>query len=122
MPAAKMEDWKLEHAGQRVQVIKKDPRRGGVLQFGTEVIASKDGSIAALLGASPGASTAVSIMLELINNCFPAQVKTLPWQTKLKEMIPSHGESLIQDARLHARIASWTRSVLDLSEEVVLTK
>jgi malate dehydrogenase (quinone) len=122
MPVAKMEDWKLEHAGQRVQVIKKDPKRGGILQFGTEVIASKDGSIAALLGASPGASTAVSIMLELIGDCFPDQIKSLPWQTKLKEMIPSHGESLIKDAQLHDRIASWTRSVLDLSEEVVLTK
>jgi malate dehydrogenase (quinone) len=122
VPIAKMEDWKLEHAGQRVQVIKKDPKRGGVLQFGTEVIAAKDGSIAALLGASPGASTAVSIMLELINNCFPDRVKTLPWQTKLKEMIPSHGESLIKDARLHDRITSWTRSVLDLSEEVALSK
>ncbi len=122
VPTAKMEDWKLEHAGQRVQVIKKDRKRGGILQFGTEVIAAKDGSIAALLGASPGASTAVSIMLELINDCFPDQVKTLPWQAKLKEMIPSHGESLIKDAQLHDRITSWTRSVLDLSEEVALSK
>jgi len=122
VPVAKMEDWKLEHAGQRVQVIKKDAKRGGVLQFGTEVIAAKDGSIAALLGASPGASTAVSIMLELINDCFPDRVKTLPWQAKLKEMIPSHGESLIKDAQLAHRITSWTRSVLDLSEEVALSK
>jgi malate dehydrogenase (quinone) len=121
LPPAKLEDWTLEHAGQRVQVIKKDKKRGGVLQFGTEVISSADGSIAALLGASPGASTAVSIMLELIQDCFPEQLKTLPWQAKLKEMIPSHGESLIKDAQLHDRINAWTRHVLDLREEVALT-
>ena len=122
IPTAKMADWKLEHAGQRVQVIKKDPKRGGILQFGTEVITSADGSIAALLGASPGASTAVAIMLELIGDCFPEQLKTRAWQAKIKEMIPSHGESLIHDAQLHDRINSWTRHVLDLSEEVVLGK
>jgi malate dehydrogenase (quinone) len=109
----------LEHAGQRVQVIKKDAKRGGVLQFGTEVISSADGSLAALLGASPGASTAVSIMLELMQSCFPDRMKTLPWQTRLKEMIPSHGESLAQDAQLNERITSWTRTVLDLSDEAI---
>ena len=120
VPSAKMADWTLEHAGQRVQVIKKDPKRGGVLQFGTEVITAADGSIAALLGASPGASTAVAIMLELIGHCFPDRMKTKAWQAKIKEMIPSFGESLIRDAQLHDRINSWTRHVLDLTEEVVL--
>ena len=120
VPTAKMEDWKLEHAGQRVQVIKKDPKKGGILQFGTEVIASRDGSIAALLGASPGASTAVSIMLELIGDCFPEKIKSMPWQAKLKEMIPSHGQSLIQDAHLHERVSAWSREVLGLREEAVL--
>jgi malate dehydrogenase (quinone) len=118
VPTAKMEDWKLEHAGQRVQVIKKDLRYGGVLQFGTEVIYSEDGSLAALLGASPGASTSVSIMLELIKDCFPDQMRTLPWEAKLKEMIPSLGESLIDDAQLHDRIDSWASEVLDLSEGI----
>jgi malate dehydrogenase (quinone) len=118
VPMARMEDWKLEHAGQRVQVIKKDPKRGGILQFGTEVIAAKDGSLSALLGASPGASTSVSIMIELIEDCFPDKMKSLAWQTKLKEMIPSQGESLMGDAKLHDRINSWTRDVLALSEEV----
>jgi L-2-hydroxyglutarate oxidase LhgO len=75
-----------------------------------------DGSIAALLGASPGASTAVAIMLELIGDCFGDKLKTLPWQAKLKEMIPSHGESLISNAPLHDRINSWTRDVLGLRE------
>ncbi len=120
VPEAKMEDWKLEIAGQRVQVIKKHPRLLGMLQFGTEVIYARDGSIAALLGASPGASTAVSIMLELIADCFGDRLKSLPWQAKLKEMIPSHGESLIGDNALHDRINSWTRDVLALREEVAV--
>jgi malate dehydrogenase (quinone) len=122
LPQAKMADWKLEHAGQRVQVIKKDPKKGGVLQFGTEVIASKDGSISALLGASPGASTAVSIMLKLIGDCFPDRMKSPEWQARIKEMIPSHGESLSQDSRLHDRVNAWTRSVLALSDEVAVGK
>jgi len=108
VPDAKMEDWELETAGQRVQVIKKDPVKGGVLEFGTEVINSADGSLAVLLGASPGASTAVSIMLDLLNRCFPEQIKTSEWQNKLKEMVPSYGQSLnkdeklLQETRLHA--------------------
>ena len=112
-----MEDWQLAIAGQRVQVIKKDPKRGGILQFGTEVVSAQDGSIAALLGASPGASTAVAIMLELIQDCFGDKLKTLPWQTRLKEMIPSHGESLISNEPLHDRVVSWTNEVLGLREE-----
>jgi malate dehydrogenase (quinone) len=117
IPEVKMEDWQLAVAGQRVQVVKKHPKLLGMLQFGTEVIFAQDGSIAALLGASPGASTAVSIMLELIGDCFGDKLKSLPWQAKLKEMIPSHGESLINDAALHDRINSWTRDVLGLREE-----
>jgi malate dehydrogenase (quinone) len=117
IPEVKMEDWQLAIAGQRVQVVKKHPRLIGMLQFGTEVIYARDGSIAALLGASPGASTAVAIMLELIGDCFADKLKSLPWQAKLKEMIPSHGESLITSAPLHDRIHSWTRDVLGLREE-----
>ena len=74
MPTAKDEDWELITAGQRVQVMKKDARRRGVLQFGTEVITGADGTIAGLLGASPGASTAVPIMLDVLKRCFPARV------------------------------------------------
>ncbi len=118
MPKAKMADWKLLVAGQRVQIVKKHPKLGGMLQFGTEVICAGDGSIACLLGASPGASTAVAIMLELIGDCFPDKLKSLPWQAKLKEMIPSHGDSLITNEPLHDRINNWTRDVLGLREEV----
>lgn len=113
-PDAKPEDWRLEIAGQRVQIIKQDAKKGGVLQFGTEVVAAEDGSIAALLGASPGASTAVSIMLSLIAKCFPEQVKTDAWQQKLRAMIPSHGQSLAKNPELLARIRPHADHVLGL--------
>jgi malate dehydrogenase (quinone) len=100
----KLEDWKLEVAGQRVQVIKKDPKLGGVLQFGTEVVSAADGSIAALLGASPRASTAVTIMLELLERCFPDKIGRPQWQAKLREMIPSFGQALGENPELVAKI------------------
>ncbi len=115
VPAAESPDWHLEIAGQRVQIIKKDPKRGGVLQFGTEVVSAADGSLAALLGASPGASTAVSIVLELIRRCFSEQVKTAEWQGRLKQMIPSYGVSLAKDAALYQRVHSRTGEVLGLA-------
>jgi malate dehydrogenase (quinone) len=92
MPTAKDEDWELLDAGQRAQVMKRDKDKGGVLQFGTEVITSEDRSIAGLLGASPGASTAVSIMLGLIKNCFPDRMAD--WEPRLRDLIPSYGETL----------------------------
>ena len=113
-PNARSEDWKLEMAGQRVQVIKKDPKRGGVLEFGTEVVSAADGSIAALLGASPGASTAVSIMLSLLERCFKNKLNSEEWQAKLKQMIPSYGESLGSDAQLLEEIREHTSEVLGL--------
>ncbi|QHL86232.1 malate:quinone oxidoreductase [Nibribacter ruber] len=116
VPTAKAEDWELEVAGQRVQVIKKDEEKGGVLEFGTEVVTSKDGTIAALLGASPGASTAVSIMVKLLHTCFPEKTKTPEWQAKIKEMIPSYGMSLAQDPQLCQEIRNYTAEVLDLKE------
>ncbi|MBB6611680.1 malate:quinone oxidoreductase [Pontibacter sp. Tf4] len=113
-PNARPEDWELEIAGQRVQVIKKGPEGGGVLEFGTEMVSAADGSLAALLGASPGASTAVSIMLELLQRCFPEQVASPAWQAKLRQMIPSYGLSLAQDAGLLQQVRDWTSSVLGL--------
>ncbi|MCJ1708628.1 malate dehydrogenase (quinone) [Microbacterium sp. VKM Ac-2923] len=92
MPTAKDEDWELLDAGQRAQVMKRDKDKGGVLQFGTEVITSEDRSIAGLLGASPGASTAVSIMLGLIKTCFPERMPA--WEPRLRDLIPSYGETL----------------------------
>ena len=92
MPTAKDEDWELIQAGQRAQVMKKDPEKGGVLQFGTELVTGADGTIAGLLGASPGASTAVSIMLGLLKTCFPDRIEA--WEPRLRELIPSYGETL----------------------------
>jgi malate dehydrogenase (quinone) len=113
-PEAKMEDWKMEEAGYRVQVIKKDEEEGGILEFGTEVVSAADGSIAALLGASPGASTAVSIMLDLLQRCFPGQASSQEWQTKLQHMIPSYGKPLGKDAQLCRKVREYTSRVLQL--------
>ncbi|WML38046.1 malate:quinone oxidoreductase [Neobacillus sp. OS1-2] len=116
IPNAKSEDWDLVVAGQRVQVIKDTEAGGkGTLQFGTEVITAADGSIAALLGASPGASTAVHVMLEIIEKCFPQHVKE--WEPKIKEMIPSHGVSLMENPELLDKIQTSTAVTLGLSEK-----
>lgn len=114
-PEAKMDDWELEVAGQRVQVIKKDKEHVGVLEFGTEVVSAADGSIAALLGASPGASTAVSIMLTLLERCFKDKMNTPAWQQKMKQMIPSFGEDLATNSTLLQEARAHTSEVLGLS-------
>ncbi|MXV15249.1 malate:quinone oxidoreductase [Hufsiella ginkgonis] len=115
-PGAKMEDWELEVAGQRVQVIKKDDEHTGVLEFGTEVVSAADGSIAALLGASPGASTAVSIMLDLLGRCFQKETASAAWKEKLEKMIPSYGRSLAKDPELLHVTRARTTKVLELEE------
>jgi malate dehydrogenase (quinone) len=114
LPDAKMEDWVLETAGQRVQVIKRDEEQGGKLEFGTEVINSADGTLAVLLGASPGASTAVSIMLELMERCYPDLIKTEAWQQKLRTMIPSYGKQLNADPELLAQVREHSDKMLGL--------
>lgn len=93
-PNAKKEDWRLWQAGQRVQIIKRDADKGGVLRLGTEVVASKDGSIAGLLGASPGASTAAPIMLNVLEKIFKDKVATPAWQSKIRQIVPSYGTKL----------------------------
>lgn len=113
-PEARAEDWRLEVAGQRVQIIKKDPKKGGILQFGTELVAAQDGTLAALLGASPGASVTVSIMIELIERCFPAQAKGA-WATKLAEIFPAREKVLATDAQLYQRISTQNDQVLGLA-------
>jgi len=119
-PNAKQEDWRLEVAGQRVQIIKKDPTHGGVLQFGTELVSAADRSIVAMLGASPGASTAVWIMVEVLKRCFPEKLKN-GWSAKLKEMIPSYGQSLVENAALCRQVRAETAAVLNINniKEVV---
>jgi len=113
-PDAKKEDWRLWTAGQRVQIIKKDPKEGGVLRLGTEVVSSKDGSIAALLGASPGASTAAPIMLHLMETVFKDKVATPEWQTKLKQIIPSYGTQLNGNVEATEKELGYTSRVLQL--------
>ena len=93
-PNAKKEDWRLWQAGPRVQVIKRDKDKGGVLKLGTEIVSSQDGSIAGLLGASPGASTAAPIMLDLMKKVFKDKLATPQWQAKIRELVPSYGTQL----------------------------
>lgn len=116
VPGAKTEDWDMVLAGQRVQVIKDTVQGGkGTLQFGTEVVTSADGTIAALLGASPGASTAVQVMLEILQRCFPQHMEA--WEPKIKEMIPSYGISLVENLDLLKEVHSSTAKALGLSDE-----
>ncbi|RZK50309.1 MAG: malate dehydrogenase (quinone), partial [Pedobacter sp.] len=116
LPTAQLKDWELEYAGQRVQVIKKDEKKGGILEFGTEVVSAGDGSIAALLGASPGASTAVSIMIELLDRCFKEDLATDEWQAKMREMIPTYGKELANDAKLCEETRARTSRVLEIEK------
>jgi len=114
-PVAKKEDWQLVIAGQRVQVIKKDEKETGILEFGTELICSSDGSLAALLGASPGASTATAIMINVLKKCFPADFNGDEWQQKLKEMIPTLEKPWAEYEVLCQEIREWTADVLELN-------
>lgn len=118
LPYGNINDWELEIAGQRVQVIKKDEEEGGVLEFGTEIVNAGDGSIAALLGASPGASTSVGVMLDVIKRCFKSKMDTPQWQAKIKELIPSYGQSLSQNEEFcyKTRKASATQLQLKFFE------
>jgi malate dehydrogenase (quinone) len=102
-PAAKPDEWELAVAGQRVQVIKKDEEEGGVLEFGTELVHSADGSLAALLGASPGASTSVSAMLDVLNGCFPELMHSAEWKARLEEVIPLYHEHITDEECLQHR-------------------
>ncbi|MDJ1114866.1 malate:quinone oxidoreductase [Microbacterium dauci] len=113
MPSARDEDWELLQAGQRAQVMKKDPKKGGVLQFGTEVVSSADGSIAGLLGASPGASTGASIMLGLLKTCFPDRIAG--WEPTLRALIPTYGETLNGDAATASQVLQKTASALQIN-------
>lgn len=113
-PNANSEDWQLTIAGQRVQVIERDNRGRGVLKFGTEIVSSADGTVAALLGASPGASTSVTVVLQVIGKMFSEQFKSKAWQAVLKKIIPSYGESLIENDDLCLSTRARTSEILGL--------
>ncbi|MGB6207735.1 malate dehydrogenase (quinone) [Mycobacterium sp.] len=115
VPAAMDSDWELTTAGQRVQVIRPDKRRGGVLEFDTTVLSADDGSIAGLLGASPGASIAVSAMLDVLQRCFSERYQA--WLPTLKDMVPSLGATLSNEPALFEEVWSWSTKALQLRPE-----
>lgn len=117
LPKAINSDWSLEQAGQRVQIIKACNENWGKLEFGTEIINIKDGSLAAILGASPGASVSVKAMIDVIEHCFTGQSRLKlgkGWQQKLKQLIPAYGESLVDDAELLRNVRTQSHQVLNL--------
>ena len=114
LPQANAQDWSLSVAGQRVQIIKRTPD-GGRLQMGTEVVSAADGSLAALLGASPGASTSVQIMVEVLERCFASKLATQAWQERLRQLIPTYGEDLNADEELLRRTRERSNALLGLS-------
>lgn len=115
VPDAKDEDWDIHIAGKRVQVIKDTEEHGrGFIQFGTEVVNSEDHTVIALLGESPGASTSVSVALEVIEKNFPQYMEK--WESKIKEIIPSYGESLIEDSALLKKTRKQTAEALELNK------
>jgi len=113
-PLAKEEDWTEAVAGQRVQIIKPKGHVGGELEFGTQLIAAADNSLVALLGASPGASTAAFIAIEVLEKCFADRLTEDAWLPRLSEVIPTYGIDLKTDADACRKIRSETASVLGL--------
>lgn len=116
-PQAQDSEWTLQSAGKRVQIIKHCDNKGGKLEFGTEIVSSADGSIAALLGASPGASVSVQAMINVIERCFKSELENPQWQQKLKALVPSYGESLVEDAQLLRQVRARTLKTLQLSAD-----
>ncbi len=111
LPKARNKDWKLSIAGQRVQIIKRTSN-GGTLKMGTEVVSSSDGSLAALLGASPGASIAITIMLEVLRSCWSERMSTEEWQSKLKKLLPSYGKDMNEDKPLLLKVRDRTNQLI----------
>ena len=119
-PNARKEDWKLIQAGQRVQIIKKDEQKGGVLKLGTEIVIDKEKTVAALLGASPGASTAAPIALNVLKQMFPEQFKTAAWQDKIHQIVPSYGQTLNGNVALTQKVWNDTAETLQLTTPPVI--
>ncbi|KAA8673820.1 malate dehydrogenase (quinone) (plasmid) [Pantoea dispersa] len=119
-PNARKEDWKLIQAGQRVQIIKKDAEKGGVLKLGTEIVTDQQKTVAALLGASPGASTAAPITLNVMQKLFPQQFASAEWQQKIRAIVPSFGQKLNGNTALTQQVWDNTASVLQLTKPPVI--
>lgn len=114
VPEAKGEDWHLAIAGQRVQIIENDPQKGGTLRLGTEIVTSEDGSISALLGASPGASTAAQAMLDLLSRIFGEKIQSYRWQEVIKSLIPHWQKQLNGDVTTTEQVLQSTSQILQL--------
>ena len=111
-PLANEKDWKLVSAGKRVQIIKPYKKIGGKLEFGTEVVWSDDSSLAALLGASPGASTSVYSMLNVIEKSFKGRINAKVWKNKIKKMVPSYNQDLSKQPSLFNKTRRSTYKTL----------
>lgn len=120
-PEAKKQDWRLWQAGQRVQIIKRDEEKGGVLKLGTEIVVSEDASIAGLLGASPGASTAAPIMLTVLEKAFKDKVATPEWQAKIRQIVPSYGTKLNDSPEMVQQSWNYTAEILQLTPSPVIS-
>ena len=111
-PLASEKDWKLASAGKRVQIIKPYKKIGGKLEFGTEIVWSDDASLAALLGASPGASTSVYSMLNVIEKSFKGKTKSKIWKGKIEKMVPSYNKDLSKQPALFNKTRRSTYKTL----------
>ncbi|GAC66623.1 malate:quinone oxidoreductase [Gordonia soli] len=87
LPTAVDGDWELIPAGQRAQLVVPDESAVGAIHQGTELVTSADRSISGVLGASPGASTAVTIMVDVLRTAFPDRWTT-GWEHRIGEAIP----------------------------------
>lgn len=119
-PEAKKEDWKLIQAGQRVQIIKKDAEKGGVLKLGTEIVTDQQKTVAALLGASPGASTAAPIAINVIKQLFPTEFASPEWQQKIHQIVPAYGQKLNDNPALAQQVWDDTAATLQLTKPPVI--
>ena len=114
-PNANSQDWSLMSAGKRVQIIKPSKKFGGTIEFGTEIIFNAENNLAALLGASPGASVSASSMIEIINKCFKEKSKTKDWQSQLKKIMPVSSDRLIKDPTLIHKLRARAYKTLYLN-------
>lgn len=115
-PGAQAKDWKLIDAGIRVQAIKKTDGQAGIVHYGTEVITDANRTISALLGASPGASVSVNIVLEVIKKCFPQLLASPEGHARMKAMIPTYDEDikLATNAERYREVSQRTNEILQL--------
>jgi malate dehydrogenase (quinone) len=111
-PQAVRNEWREAVAGQRVQIIKPDPEKEGILEFGTELVAAADRSLVALLGASPGASTAAAIAVGVLEKCFAGELTESGWLPRLKQIIPTYGIDLSRDADACRKVRAETAETL----------